>query len=42
MRQFVGEFDLTTKKLRPLISSNQFLNKLFQEDEERIRKQYGG
>ena len=42
MRQFVAEFDLTTKKLRLLIPSNQFLNKLPKEDEERIRKQYGG
>src|SRR5258705_13536778 len=42
MRQFVGEFSVTTKKLRLLIPSNQFLNKLPKEDEERIRKQYGG
>jgi hypothetical protein len=41
MRQFVGEFDLTTKKLRLLIPSNQFLNKLPKEDEERIRKKFG-
>ena len=42
MRQFVGEFDLTTKKFRFLIPSKEFLNKLPKEDEERIRKQYGG
>ena len=42
MRQFVGELDLTTKKLRLLIPSNQFLNRLPKEDEKRIRKQYGG
>lgn len=41
MRQFVGEFDLTTNKFRFLIPSNKFLNKLPKEDEERIRKQYG-
>jgi hypothetical protein len=42
MRQFVGEFDLTTKELRLLIPSSHFLNKLPKEDEDRIRKQYGG
>lgn len=42
MRQFVGEFDLPTKRLRLLIPSTQFLNKLPKEDEKRIRKQYGG
>jgi len=42
MRQFVGEFDLTTNKFRFLIPSKEFLNKLPKEDEERIRKQYGG
>ena len=42
MRQFVGEFSVTTKKLRLLIPSTQCLNKLPTEDEERIRKQYGG
>jgi len=41
MRQFVGEFDLTTKKFRLLIPSEQFLHKLPKEDSERIRKQYG-
>lgn len=40
MRQFVGEFDLTTKKLRLLIPSKRFLNKLSKEDEDRIREQY--
>jgi hypothetical protein len=42
MRQFVGEFDITTKKLRLLIPSYALLNKLPKEDEQRIRKQYGG
>ncbi len=42
MRQFVGEFDVGTKKLRLLIPSDAFLNKLPKEDEQRIRKQYGG
>jgi hypothetical protein len=41
MRQFVGEFDLSTKKLRLLVPSHAFLNKLPKEDEQRIRKQYG-
>lgn len=40
MRQFVGEFDIATKKLRLLIPSDAFLNKLSREDERRIR-QYG-
>ncbi|MBI3735218.1 hypothetical protein HY256_01740 [Candidatus Sumerlaeota bacterium] len=40
MRQFVGEFDIPAKKLRLLIPSDGFLNKLPQEDEQRIRKQY--
>jgi hypothetical protein len=42
MRQFVGEFDVATKTLRLLIPSGAFLNKLPKEDEQRIRKQYGG
>lgn len=42
MRQFVGEFDLKSKKLRLLVPSNQFLNKLPRYEEESIRKQYGG
>jgi len=42
MRQFVAEFDIPTKKLRLLIPSPAFLNKLPKEDEQRIRKQYGG
>jgi hypothetical protein len=41
MRQFVGEFDLTTKRLRLLVPSKEFLNKLSKDDENRIRKQYG-
>jgi hypothetical protein len=40
MRQFLGEFGLTTKKLRLLIPAKQFLNKLPKEVEDRIRKQY--
>ena len=42
MRQFVGEFDLSTNRFRFLIPSKAFLNKLPKENEERIRKQYGG
>jgi hypothetical protein len=42
MRQFVGEFDIPAKKLRLLVPSDAFLNKLPKEDEQRIRKQYGG
>lgn len=41
MHQFVGEFDIRTKKLRLLIPSTQFLNKLSKEGEQEIRKQYG-
>jgi hypothetical protein len=39
MRQYVGEFDLLTKKLRLLIPSDEFLNKLPEEDKERNRNQ---
>ena len=42
MRQFVAEFDLTTKGFRLLVPSTEFLNKLPHDDERRIRKQYGG
>jgi len=42
MRQFVGEFDLSTRKFRLLVPSAAFLNKLSKDDEERIRKQHGG
>ena len=42
MRQFVGEFDLTNNKLRFLLPSNKFLNKLPKEEEQQIIKQYGG
>jgi hypothetical protein len=42
MRQFVGEFDLTTNQSRFLVPSAKFLNKLPKEVEERLRKQYGG
>jgi hypothetical protein len=41
MCQFVCEFDTSTKKLRLLIPSESFLNKLPQKDEQQIRKQYG-
>jgi hypothetical protein len=36
----VGEVDLATNKLRLLIPSKEFLNKLPDDQEERIRKQY--
>ena len=42
MRQYIGEFDLTTNMFRFLIPSAKFINKLPKEDEERMRKQYGG
>ena len=41
MRQFVEEIDLQTTKSRLLIPSEEFLNKLPAEDEQRIRSQYG-
>jgi hypothetical protein len=40
MRQFVGEVDLTTNKLRMLVPSKEFLNKLPDDDEQRLRTQY--
>lgn len=40
MRQFVGEYDLETNRLRLLIPSDEFLNKLSAEDEKNIRRQY--
>lgn len=39
MRQFVGEVDLATNKLRLLVPSNKFLNKLPEDFERRIRAQ---
>jgi hypothetical protein len=39
MRQFVGEVDLATNQLRLLIPSRQFLNKLPEDQERRIRAQ---
>ena len=42
MRQFVAEFDIQTRQLRFLIPSAAFLNKLPEEDERQIRKQYEG
>ena len=40
MRQYVGEFNLETKKLRLLIPSDLFLNKLSKEEDASIRKQF--
>jgi hypothetical protein len=40
MRQFVGEVDLATDHLRLLVPSVDFLNKLPEDDERRIRAQY--
>lgn len=40
MRQFVGEVDLATNRLRLLVPSTEFLNKLPDEQERRVRKQY--
>ena len=42
MRQFVGELDLATHRLRLLIPDGAFLNRLPKDQEARIRKQYGG
>lgn len=42
MRQYVAEIDLTTRKLRMLVPSAAFLNKLPKDQEQRIRKQSGG
>lgn len=42
MRQFVGEFDLTTRRLRLFIPTRAFLNELPKDEEAQIRKQYGG
>jgi hypothetical protein len=41
MRQYVAEVDLTTRKLRLLVPSTAFLNKLPKDQEQRIRKQAG-
>jgi hypothetical protein len=41
MRQFVGEVDLDTRKLRFLIPSRLFLNRLPKEEEDRIREAWG-
>jgi hypothetical protein len=40
MRQYVGEVDLMTNKLRMLVPSKEFLNKLPADDEKRLRAQY--
>ena len=42
MRQFVGEFDLETKRLRFLIPSDEFRNRLSKDQEAQIRQQFGG
>jgi hypothetical protein len=42
LRQFVGEFDIPTKKLRLLIPSDAFLNRLSKEQEQQIRQPFGG
>jgi hypothetical protein len=41
MRQFVGEFNLTTRKLRLLVPSRAFLNKLPKDLERQLRSDYG-
>jgi hypothetical protein len=40
MTQYVGEVDLTTNKLRMLVPSKEFLNKLPDDDERRLRTLY--
>jgi len=40
MVQYVGEVDLTTNKLRMLVPSKEFLNKLPDDDEQRLRTLY--
>lgn len=40
MRQFVGEVDLTTNRLRMLVPSASYLNKLPEDMERRIRAEY--
>jgi hypothetical protein len=40
MRQFVGELDLQTQKLRLLIPSDDYLHKLPQKDADQIKKVY--
>jgi hypothetical protein len=40
MRQFVGEVDLATNQLRLLVPSKNFLNRLPDDQERRIREQY--
>jgi hypothetical protein len=42
MRQYVAEVDLSTRKLRMLVPSAAFLNKLPKDQERRIRNQSGG
>lgn len=40
MRQFVGEFDIQSRTLRLLVPSDAFLNKLPNDQEQQIYKQY--
>ena len=40
MRQFVGEFNFATNRLKFIIPSSRFLNTLPKEEEEQILKQY--
>jgi hypothetical protein len=40
MRQFGGEIDLETHNLRLLVPSKEFLNKLPEEMEQRLRRDY--
>jgi hypothetical protein len=42
MRQFVAEYDLATRRLRLLVPSSKFLNRLPDEQKKSIRRQYGG
>jgi hypothetical protein len=42
MRQYVGEVDLGTGKIRMLIPSDKFLNKLPAEEVKSLRRIYGG
>jgi len=42
MRQYVAEVDMITKRLRLLIPSSQFLNRLPRPQEARVRAQAGG
>lgn len=41
MRQYVGEFDISSKRLRLLVPADSFVNKLPKDQERQIYKQYG-